>query len=981
MGFHGQFFNIETDCCKKYGEKTLLFMQCGSFFETYGFKKSGKFRNKNYADYGKICDFCIKEKHLTHEGYDVWMIGFPDYCVDKYVSKMTQEGFTIVVWVQSDDPIKQRYQKGVYSPGTDFNNNTQNITNYSMCMWVKKSKHILLNKNAELICGMSCIDILTGDTHIFEYREKYFHNPSTFDEIERFYSSYNPKEIFVIYETTDAEIKDILQFSQIDCEKIHLINLDDKDNSHQLAAKNCENQVYVKNQLMQFYEILDYNVFCQSHMLDENILATQAFCFHLNFIHGCNPSLVEKIKPPLFDDTGNRLTLANHSLKQLNIIGNRQHRGTLSSVGNFINKCKTPMGKRKLHTMLIKPTSNIALLEKQYDITEYILNGFERYEDMRKQLGEIGDIERLYRKLILLRAAPAELSQFYNNLKIILDIYTTLENDDEINEYINKPLLSNNCRELIKILEDNLILSEASKISSTRFDENIFQRGIYPTIDNLEKQYYGSKDELECIRLYLEKYILKYKSSRTTSMLKLHETDKTGLFLSMTNNRSKILREELKKDKKTERAIKYTSSYNGEIKELTFNPHDLQYVKHTKSNLRVNSAQLNKIYASIFNDKETLKDELMDQYKEFIISLQKYKTQIETIVHYVTELDLIITKAYLAKKYNYCKPVIEDSEYSFMKAKDIRHVLIEHLQQDESYVPNDVELGQHTNQRGILLYGTNAVGKSSLIRSIGICVVMAQAGLFVPCSEFIYKPYKSLFTRILGNDNLFKGLSTFAVEMSELRTILNNANENSLVLGDELCSGTETTSAISIFTAGIIQLEKRLSSFIFATHFHEITDDKRIKTLDKIVFKHMEVIYDASEDCLVYNRKLLDGPGASMYGLEVCKSLHLPDDFLELANTIRKERCSDENILLKKRSRYNSKKMKGKCEICKSEGVDIHHLMPQNMADKNGFIGHMHKNHKSNLANICKKCHLEETKGKTKKRRTKTSKGMRLVEE
>lgn len=981
MGFHAQFFNIETDCCKKYGEKTLLFMQCGSFFETYGFKKNGKFRNKNYIDYSKICDFCIKEKHLTHEGYDVWMIGFPDYCVDKYVSKMTQEGFTIVVWVQSDDPIKQRYQKGVYSPGTDFNNNSQNITNYSMCMWVKKSKYILLNKNAELICGMSCIDILTGDTHIFEYREKYFHNPSTFDEIERFYSSYNPKEIFVIYETTDAEIKDILQFSQIDCEKIHLINLEDKDNSHQLAAKNCENQVYVKNQLMQFYEILDYNIFCQSHMLDENILATQAFCFHLNFIHGCNPSLVKKIKPPLFDDTGNRLILANHSLKQLNIIGNQQHRGTLSSVGNFINKCKTPMGKRKLHTMLIKPTSNMALLEKQYDITDYILNGFETYEDIRKQLGEIGDIERLYRKLILLRAAPAELSQFYNNLKIILEIYSTLENDDEINEYINKPLLSNNCQELIKILEDNLVLTEASKISSTRFDENIFQRGIYPTIDNLEKQYYESKDELECIRLYLEKYILKYKSARTSRMLKLHETDKTGLFLSMTNNRSKILREELKKDKQTEREIKYTSSYNGEIKNLSFNPHDLQYVKHTKSNLRVNSAQLNKIYASIFNDKETLKDELMDQYKEFIISLQKYKTQIENIVHYVTELDLIITKAYLAKKYNYCKPLIEDSEYSFIKAKNMRHVLIEHLQQDESYVPNDIELGQHTNQRGILLYGTNAVGKSSLIRSIGICVVMAQAGMFVPCSEFIYKPYKSLFTRILGNDNLFKGLSTFAVEMSELRTILNNANENSLVLGDELCSGTETTSAISIFTAGIIQLEKRLSSFIFATHFHEITDDERIKTLDKIVFKHMEVIYDASEDCLIYNRKLLNGPGASMYGLEVCKSLHLPDDFLELANTIRKERYSDDNILLKSRSRYNSKKIKGRCEICKEEGVDIHHLMPQNMADKNGFIGHMHKNHKSNLANICKKCHLKETKKNTKRRRTKTSKGMILLEE
>ena len=74
-------------------------------------------------------------------------------------------------------------------------------------------------------------------------------------------------------------------------------------------------------------------------------------------------------------------------------------------------------------------------------------------------------------------------------------------------------------------------------------------------------------------------------------------------------------------------------------------------------------------------------------------------------------------------------------------------------------------------------------------------LIVLVASLFVPCTKFVYKPYKSIFTRILGNDNLFKGLSTFAVEMSELRTILNNSTADSLILGDELCSGTETTSA------------------------------------------------------------------------------------------------------------------------------------------------------------------------------------------
>ena len=90
---------------------------------------------------------------------------------------------------------------------------------------------------------------------------------------------------------------------------------------------------------------------------------------------------------------------------------------------------------------------------------------------------------------------------------------------------------------------------------------------------------------------------------------------------------------------------------------------------------------------------------------------------------------------------------------------------------------------------------------------------MAQAGLFVPCSYFEYQPYTAIFSRILGNDNLFKGLSTFAVEMSELRVILKSADQNSLVLGDELCSGTEMESALSLFSAGLIELSKKNATF------------------------------------------------------------------------------------------------------------------------------------------------------------------------
>ena len=128
-------------------------------------------------------------------------------------------------------------------------------------------------------------------------------------------------------------------------------------------------------------------------------------------------------------------------------------------------------------------------------------------------------------------------------------------------------------------------------------------------------------------------------------------------------------------------------------------------------------------------------------------------------------------------------------------------ILIEQLLSDQIYITNDIEFND--SQLGMLLYGTNAVGKTSCIRAIGMIIIMAQAGLFVPATTFTYSIYNKLFTRILGNDNLFKGLSTFAVEMIELRSILKMADNNSLVLGDELCSGTESTSALSIFTAGV----------------------------------------------------------------------------------------------------------------------------------------------------------------------------------
>ena len=412
----------------------------------------------------------------------------------------------------------------------------------------------------------------------------------------------------------------------------------------------------------------------------------------------------------------------------------------------------------------------------------------------------------------------------------------------------------------------------------------------------------------------------------------------------------------------------------------------LKYTSGTGGNKKIDGDMMQKIYSKIIQTKDNLKETVSGAYNEFIrgtcdkqTSLQSFDIEMDYFVRYVSLLDLILTKMYLARKYNYCRPIIDtDAEKSYINVEQIRHPLIEQIQQNELYVANDIKLGDTTN--GILLYGINAVGKSSFIRSLGISVVMAQAGMFVPCTSMEFKPYKSLYTRILGIDNIFKGLSTFAVEMCELTTIITDADENSLILGDELCKGTEHPSALSLFSSGLLSLSKKKSTYIFATHFHELTTYERILNIEKLNFKHISVKCDAG--VLIYDRILRDGPGNNMYGLEVCKSLDMPQEFLDTAYEIRKELYPQyEGIGNKSLARYNTKLVKDNCQLCeKNMGEEVHHLNRQEFADENGFIGSFHKNHKGNLINICKKCHKKVTKNKKIHKKVKTSDGMKLME-
>jgi DNA mismatch repair ATPase MutS len=256
---------------------------------------------------------------------------------------------------------------------------------------------------------------------------------------------------------------------------------------------------------------------------------------------------------------------------------------------------------------------------------------------------------------------------------------------------------------------------------------------------------------------------------------------------------------------------------------------------------------------------------------------------------------------------------------------------------------------------------------SSCTKAIGLNVIMAQAGMFVP-SKMTYYPYNKIITRLSGNDNLIKGQSSYIVEVAELRTVLRNSDDRTLVLGDEICRGTEIESGSAFTINTIRELVNRKTSFIFSTHMHHLAHDPEILSLPdgSLRICHLKLICDRDTGELIFDRKLEEGSGEPIYGLEIAMSLGIDSDFMKKTLKTRKRLMgTNGEFLSTKTSRYNKNIYMDHCVKCgKRSGnnkneLHSHHIKEQNTADKYGYIGHYHKDSKFNFVVLCDECHSE----------------------
>lgn len=943
-----EYFDIYNEKVKEYGENTCILYENGAFYEVYQIDN----------EYEKVGNASTISKILNDMKYtskiigkiSVNFIGFNTSCLDKFLPMLLSANYTVILVNQLED-ANNRSSKGnlkrgvtkIYSPSLQpLEYNSGNLLSIILDIQTIKSSS---KKNASLVhqlnTSICCVKNEYNDIEITEnvFMCKYndYHSLTLcLDELDRIIYRYFPKEIQVkIIHNEFWGMKLIEEFLDNNYENV-MISLLNKSDIKQFVDKDYQNKF-----LSEVYSHITFGLISPIEYMNlcDYTLSIINLIFTIEFIGRHDITYTKNLNLPKIINENSNLILELNTVEQLNILSkNTQHKTKPESVFDVINHTKTSIGKRHLLSLLCKPFKDPNVIKERYIITEEL---GPIIKDVEQILASIQDFEKLHRKMSLDLLHPYEFVKLHNNYQNILSISSLLENNQN---FSNINLTKEDLQLFDTYMNDYLSkfdLESMIKIDlNTSKDEiiNYFNKGIIPELDSIQDKIIDIENKREELRLF---YDSKINTKTDNQMIKLVYTENEGYSFVCTKIRYQLLLEKLKEAKlKCDFRLKQTNNttkfYPDELINLSTELLNYRDLLHKKIKLH---------YLTVINNYYTL----------YNVLFSKCKTLIEII-------DVCFSNYKCKEKYRYTSPELIEHDTSFIEACELRHPIIERL--GKNYIPNDIILNETTN--GLLLFGLNSSGKSSLLRAIGICIILAQCGLYVPCSKLRYSPFHTIISQVDLTDNLFSGKSSFITETLGLKQIIRCAGPNTLVLCDEMCKGTEHSSSVGLVASVIKRLIMTNSKFFFTTHLHKLKDEDSIIKNDKIKICHLSVNIRNSD--IIFERKLTDGSGSELYGLEVAKTILedelLIDDAFQIRNRLLGKKTG---ILGNKKSTYNAKKILKKCEICQStNNLETDHIIPQCEADNSGFLNnvHYHKNEEYNLAILCKECHLKKTLGK-----------------
>lgn len=964
------YFDTYEKYAVQYGrDYTIVLIQNGTFHEAYQTLTDG-------ADLQKVSD--LTDYHVTKKNKSIptvdrknpYMLGVPSGNVHKLLRILVDAGYTVIIIDQVTPPPKpKREVTGVYSASTYIQDvysldkcpvPTRSEANFLMCVYLEEGSIMTQATIKQYIVGICLVDISTGRVIVHECLSK----PNNdlyypLDEVNKFHHSYKPSEVIIVYRDISlSDISTLINYTEISHPHLY-------DIATIKTHVGCQNVDKIKFQT----EIINNVYFPESHdqyaitklELDELNFGRLALCITLNYINNHNTAIIPKIQAPEIYKYDTNVYYGNNVIHQLNIFSVQDtHKKIYTSSTKFrslfdvINETKTPMGKRLLHDQLVEPSTDIAVLNKRYDDIQTIIHG--NHVEKMTDLLNFNDIERLNRKIILGIAHPTEIYTWYQNLQDSIILLNYLTNSVSRN-YCQ---LIRRLERLIKNLNENLDISQFQKYLINGIDGKIFQSGIHQDLDEVLDKMQGCNNNIDDLCQILNNILSKYIKKTDKDLIQVKSTEREGHFLILTKKRAEILEQYLQENPRISVCGNVIDSSS-----LIFKPMISGVrTKIFAPSLKASSIAIQEYISQV---RELNKQYLIEYMKNLCV---KYKNTLPQLVREIAYWDFINSGANVAVKYHYSCPIITDNNTAYFSATNLRHPIVERISQT-AYVPLTISLGKNMN--GMLLYGLNSAGKSTLMKSIGLAIIMAQIGYWVPAEHFEYRPYTSIIARISDGDNIFRGFSSFEVEMVELKAILKRCDQNTLVIADEVCKGTEHLSSIIIIQAMLELLSHKNASFITASHLHEIANNQRIKYLKNIGIYHLHIGWDEKEKNLIYDRELREGSGDSFYGLLVAKYLINDREFSELTDEIK----GNENIVKlvgDKQSRYNSDIIMTKCQICgyqplskSDKPLETHHVEFQMNCSTDGFIHkspHIHKNHASNLAVLCSDCHDKIDNGK-----------------
>jgi DNA mismatch repair protein MutS len=558
----------------------------------------------------------------------------------------------------------------------------------------------------------------------------------------------------------------------------------------------------------------------------------------IRYLRELQPAGLPHLRRPIVERPGSAMPLDEMTRRNLELVESMRGGGVAGTLLDVLDRTITPMGARLLRQWILAPLTRRVEIDARLDAVAALARDSLARGALRTALDGVRDIERLAGKVASARATPRELGALGTSLNRLPAVEAGAERVRAAALVADLLRDWDGCADLGAAIEGTLVEDPPIAIG----DEHVIRGGVDAELDELRALRDGSKDAIA--RIQAEE-----RERTGIASLKVGYNKVFGYFIAITNANRHLVPPHYQRRQTLAGEERYVTPELKEYEE-----------KVLTASERLEARE------------RTLFEALRSRVGAAVARLQRAAT-------IVAQLDVLATLAEVAEREGYVRPEITDAFALDIDAG--RHPVVERMMPREKFIPNDLSLDEQA--RVIILTGPNMAGKSTILRQVGLIVLMAQMGGFVPAARARIGIVDRLFTRVGASDNLVRGQSTFMVEMAETSAILHTATARSLVLLDEIGRGTSTYDGVSIAWAVSEHLHDRIGcKTVFATHYHELT-----QLSDQLVaVRNYNVAVREVGDQVLFLHTLMPGGADRSYGIEVGRLAGLPAAVLARAREV-----------------------------------------------------------------------------------------------